>query len=179
MRSKSWAYREPLQQRQHQLSPVEGVRAWLPLKSMPPRRRPAAAPLERREGALRGPRVEALRRPARGEAPCAQLEAESGAGGSLYWESPVLVAGETRGVVVNEGDATRRLWVTGTQSESLLRASRRVVETFPARAQAPEKTILSVGFEKRLSQGCKGSRSEGGSRGREGSEKKKRRERPR
>ena len=31
-----------------------------------------------------------------------------------YWESPVLMAGETRGVVVNEGDATWRLWVTGT-----------------------------------------------------------------
>ena len=38
-----------------------------------------------------------------------------------YWESPVLVAGETRGVVINDGDATWRLWVTGTQSESLLR----------------------------------------------------------
>ena len=39
----------------------------------------------------------------------------------MYWESPVLVAGETKGVVVQERDATWRVWVTGTQSESLLR----------------------------------------------------------
>ena len=38
-----------------------------------------------------------------------------------YWESPVMIAGETRGVVVNEGDAVWRIWVTGTQNESLLR----------------------------------------------------------
>ena len=38
-----------------------------------------------------------------------------------YWESPVVVAGEIRGVVMQDGDATWRVWVTGTQTESLLR----------------------------------------------------------
>ena len=82
--------------------------------------------------------MEVLRRPARGEAAESPVREEV-EWASLkitfsalnlrqkvvlegrYWESPVLVAGETRGVVVNEGDATWRLWVTGTQSESLLR----------------------------------------------------------
>ena len=106
---------------------------------MPPRRRPAAAAVEHREGALRRPRVDVLRRPARGEAPESPVREEvewvslskiTFSALNLrqkvvlegrFWESPVLVAGETRGVVVNEGDATWRLWVTGTQSESLLR----------------------------------------------------------
>ena len=84
---------------------------------------------------------EVLRRPARGEAPLSPelKEVEWVALSKIkitfsalnlkqkvvlegrYWESPVLIAGETRGVVVNEGDATWRIWVTGTQSESLLR----------------------------------------------------------
>ena len=93
----------------------------------------------RREEVHRGVRVGALRRPAREEArdPPAPKEVEWLALSKItlselnqkqkvvlegrYWESPVLVAGETRGVIVNEADAMWRIWVTGTQSESLLK----------------------------------------------------------
>ena len=106
---------------------------------MPPRRRPAAIMEGRRGEVHRGVRAGALRRPARAEArdPPVPKEVEwlplsKITLGELnqkqkvvlegrYWKSPVLVAGETRGVIVNEADATWRIWVTGTQSESLLR----------------------------------------------------------
>ena len=39
----------------------------------------------------------------------------------MFWEAPVMIAGEVRGVIVNEGDTTWRIWVTGTQQESLLK----------------------------------------------------------
>ena len=96
--------------------------------------------MEGRRGEVhRGVRAGALRRPARAEArdPPVPKEVEwlplsKITLGELnqkqkvvlegrYWKSPVLVAGETRGVIVNEADATWRIWVTGTQSESLLR----------------------------------------------------------
>ena len=39
----------------------------------------------------------------------------------LLWEAPVVIAGEVRGVVVSDGSTTWRIWVTGTQQESLLK----------------------------------------------------------
>ena len=80
-----------------------------------------------------------LRRPARGEAPASPVREESSweqlskisiatlhkrqrvVVEGLFWEASVVIAGEGRGVVVSEGDATWRIWVTGTQQESLLK----------------------------------------------------------
>ena len=98
---------------------------------MPPRRRPAADPVRVRGGVLR--------RPGRGEAPMSPGRKEPTweplnkialntlhkrqrvVVEGLYWEAPVVIAGDVRGVVVSEEDTTWRIWVTGTQQESLLK----------------------------------------------------------
>ena len=98
---------------------------------MPPRRRPAVDHARARVGVLRRPAAaEPLGDPGSREPvwePLSKIALSSinkrmrVMVDGLYWESPVVVAGETRGVVMQEGDATWRVWVTGTQSESLLR----------------------------------------------------------
>ena len=123
VRSKSWAYHEPPPNKGRKKDERNtNFRLWREhergyyCRGMPPRRRPAAAPERAREGALRRPRMDVLRRPAGREAPePPELEEPDWVALSKitfnalntkqlvvlegrYWESPVLVAGEMRGV---------------------------------------------------------------------------------